>query len=166
MERRHDLRFDARFSVKTLFFWMEEKFLHGTVKQVCGKDYVLGWARDLVNPAKLFELFAGFAEDAQYLSFEAQLVHPPRKRVGGVEHLIGSRGDAHGPWGTGCLRAGGVGAGFLADGRDCARIIKRHIDRDLTEEFAVAVEHLDASVATVGDVDISLRVGRDVGLRL
>ena len=97
---------------------MQDKFLDAPVQQFCDKDYVLGWARDLVNPAKLLELLASFAEHAQHLAVEAQLVDSPRKRVGGVEQLIGSRRDADSPWGARRLRAGGVGGGFLADGRD------------------------------------------------
>ena len=37
----------------------------------------------------------------------------------------------------------------------------RHIDGDLAQELAVAVEHLDAPVAAVGDIDIALGVGAD-----
>jgi hypothetical protein len=48
-------------TVRKLFVWMEDKFLHAPVQQFCDEDDVLGWARDLVDPAKLFELFAGLA---------------------------------------------------------------------------------------------------------
>ena len=37
----------------------------------------------------------------------------------------------------------------------------RHVDDELAQEFAVAVEHLDAVVAAIGDIDIAVGVGRD-----
>ena len=58
------------------------------------------------------------------------------------------------------------GAGFLPMAGDRARVVERHVDRDLAEEFAVAVEDLDAAVAAVGHVDVSLRVGGDAVRRV
>jgi hypothetical protein len=37
----------------------------------------------------------------------------------------------------------------------------RHVDHHLPFEIAVAVEHLDAMIAAIGDIDIAVIVGRD-----
>ena len=72
--------------------------------------------------------------------------------------------SAHGEPGRLC--SGSVGCGFFADGGRCTGVIERHVDGDLAEEFAVAVEDLDAAVAAVGDVDVSLGVGGDAVRRV
>ena len=48
----------------------------------------------------------------------------------------------------------------LADGGLGARR-HRHVDGELAQEFAVAVEYLDAVIAAVGDIDIAVGVGGD-----
>ena len=60
-------------------------------------------------------------------------------------------------------RAGGLKlrhVGDRADRRYRGRI-EGYVDLDLPQQLALAVEHLDAPVATIRDVDIALRIGRD-----
>src|SRR5438309_6683593 len=47
--------------IPALFRWVQHKFLHAPVQQFCDEEHILGWAGDLVNPAKLLQLFSGFA---------------------------------------------------------------------------------------------------------
>jgi len=117
-----------------------------------------------VNPAELAELLAGFAEDAEDSSVEAQLVDATGETVGTVEDLIGSGRDADGPGGAGRHRAGG-GRGLVADGRVGVGV-DGDINGDLAEEFSVAVENLYAAVAAIGDVDVALRVECDAVRRV
>src|SRR5437868_7639124 len=142
-----------------LFRWVQHKFLHAPVQQFCDEEHILGWAGDLVNPAKLLQLFSGFAQNPEYPPVQTQFVDSPGKRICRIEYLFGSGRDAYCPRGARGLRARGVRGGFLANRRDRTCIIKRHVDRDLAKEFAIAVEYLDSSVATVGDVDVSLEIG-------
>ena len=65
---------------------------------------VFGGAGDLVDPAELLELLAGFAEDSEDLAVEREFVDAAGEGVGGVEDLVGAGGDADGP---GC--AGRIG---------------------------------------------------------
>src|SRR5258707_6333636 len=51
--------------------------------------------------------------------------------------------------------------GQVADRRARRLRVVRHVDRELALEGALPVEHLDAPVAAVGDVDVALRVGGD-----
>ena len=38
---------------------------------------------------------------------------------------------------------------------------ERHVDRELAEELSVGVEHLNATIRAIGDVDVALRVVGD-----
>ena len=53
-----------------------------------------------------------------------------------------------------------VAFGLVTDRRTRVRI-DRYVDRDLAQELAVAIEHLDAPVASVRHVDAVLRVHRN-----
>jgi hypothetical protein len=37
----------------------------------------------------------------------------------------------------------------------------RHVDRDLVQELAIAVEYLNAAIAAISDEDVALRVSTD-----
>ncbi len=114
-----------------------------------------------MDPAELLELFAGFAEDSEDFAVEREFVDAAGEGVGGVENLVGAGGDADGPGCAGGLSSGGVWRGFAADGGGGTGVVEGDVDGDLTEEFSVAVEDLDAAVAAVGYVDVALCVGGD-----
>ena len=119
-----------------------------------------------MDPAELLQLLPGFAEHAQQLSVQGQLEHAARERVGSVEHLLRPGRDAHRPRRAGHHRLRPAPRLDLREIRQVAdrgarlRIVG-NVDRELTLERPLAVEHLDAPVAAVGDVDVALRVGGD-----
>ena len=61
-------------SVVSSFGWVQDEFLDAPVEEFGDVEDVLRGAGDLVDPAELLELFAGFAEDAEDGAVEAQLV--------------------------------------------------------------------------------------------
>ena len=73
--------------------------------------------------------------------------------------MIWPGGDANGPG-----RARGHGAsgcrGLVADGRTSVGI-DGDIDGELAQKFSIGIEDLDAAVATVGDVDVVVRIDSD-----
>ena len=109
-----------------------------------------------MNPAELARLFTGFAEYAENLAIESELVDAAGERVRGIQNLIGSGGDADGPGGPRRHRASG-GGGFVADGGTSVGW-RGHVDGELAEEFSGGVENLDAAVAAVGNINIVLHV--------
>ena len=114
-----------------------------------------------MNPAELFELFAGFAEHAKQRAFQSQLVDAPGISIRAVENLPRSRCDADRPRRAGRLRAFDILGRLVADGSTRGISIEGHIDLDLAQKFPIAVENLDSAVAAIADVDISLRIGGD-----
>src|SRR5216683_1175489 len=70
---------------------IENQLLDAPVEDFGNEQHVLGWARDFVNPAELLGLLAGFAEHAQHLAIEGELVDAARMGVGTVEHLVRRR---------------------------------------------------------------------------
>src|SRR6266699_1400131 len=145
---------------------MQHQLLHAPVEELGDVEHVLRGAGDLVDPAELLQLLPGFAEHPENLPVEAQLVHASRERVGDVEHLFRAGRDAHRPRRARHHRlriSRGLDLrhiGQVADRRARLRIV-RHVYRELALEPALPVEHLDAPVAAVGDVDVPLRVRRD-----
>ena len=105
------------------------------------------------------------------LAVEPHLVDASGESIGGVEHLVRSRRDAQRPRRARCLRQRAAGRFELGDvgdfpDRRLGTRRHRHVDADLAQQVAFAVEHLDAAVAAVGDVDIALRVGGDAMRRV
>src|SRR5450631_1290252 len=76
---------------------MEQQLLNAPVQDFGHIQLVLGWAGHFMDPPELLELLARFAEHAEHLAVEAQLVDAARKRIRAVEHLVGGRGDAERP---------------------------------------------------------------------
>src|ERR1700676_14671 len=146
---------------RPLFLRMQGELLHAPVQQFAYENLVFRRASDFVNPAKLFELLAGFAEHAENFSVQADLVDPAGGCVRSVEHLIWRRGDANCPRGAWTHRADQISTGLVAEGWDGIRIVEGLADLDLAERFSVAVKHFDAGIAAMRHVDISLRVRRD-----
>ncbi len=146
---------------------MQDQFLHPPVQQLGGVDHVLRRTRQCMDPAELLELFAGLAEHPQHLAVERELVDPPRPGVRTVDHLLRSGGDADRPGRS--RREGAAGhhglVGNLADRGPGVRW-HRNVDDHLPQEFSVAIEHLDAVVAAIGDVDVPLRVSGDAMRRI
>src|SRR5580692_4191152 len=135
---------------------MQDQLLHPPIEDFGDIERVLVRAGDGVDPAELLELLAGAAEHAQNLAVEAQLVDAARKSVGDIEHLVRRWRDAQRP-----RRAGRHGAAVLqiisqvrlvADRRLRVRL-RWNVDGHDAQQLAVAVEHLDAAVAAVGNED-------------
>ena len=85
--------------------------------------------------------------------------------VGDVQHLVRRRRDADRPRRARREAAAGLQVvgqvRLVADRRLARSSVERHVDLHFTPEIAVAVEHLDAPVVAVADIDVALRVGRD-----
>src|SRR5208337_2260178 len=134
----------------------ENQLLYPPIQQFGDVEFSLRGARHFVDPTELLELFARFSKHAQNLPVQAELVDPAWVAVGAEEHLIWPRRDANRPGCAGRHRARGR-ARLAADRRTGVRI-NRHVDGDLAQEVAPAVEHLDAAVTAVRHVDAPLRV--------
>src|SRR5215472_2239068 len=146
---------------------IENQFLNAPVEDFGDEQHVLGRTRDLVNPAELLELLAGLAEHAEHLAVQAKLVDTARMGIRAVEDLLpvlARRSDAQCP-----RRARTEGAalrrtlrkvGLVAD-RGPGILIVRHIDLDDILEIALAIEHLNAAIAAIGDINLAGGVGGD-----
>src|SRR6266851_5605217 len=115
-----------------------------------------------MNPAKLFQLLARFPEHAENLALERELVNPARKTIRAIQNLVRRRRDANRP---GCPRRHRLipddwHLRFLAN-RWASIAIDWHINDDLAQDFSLAVEHLNAAVATIRNVHSALRINRD-----
>src|ERR1700704_5365024 len=64
-----------------LLLRMQNQLLHAPVEQLRDIKHVLRRAGDLVDPAELLQLLAGFAEHAEHLSVQGQLEHAAGERV-------------------------------------------------------------------------------------
>ena len=124
-----------------------------------------------MDPSKLLELLARFAEHAEDLAVEGELIDAPRVRVRGVQHLTRTGRDVNRPRRT--RRLGKPRARCFElrkvrnrSDRGYRGRIEGHIDFDLSQQPALAVEHLDAPIATVRDVDVALRIGGDAVRRI
>src|SRR5262245_19706554 len=142
----------------------KQQLLHAPVQNFGDEQHVFGRACNLVNPAELFELLAGAAEHAEHLAVETELVDTTRVGIGAVQHLVRRRRDADRPGRAGrkaAARRQVVGeVRFVADRR--ARIrIEWHIDLDLAQELALAIEYLNPAVVAVGDVNVAVGICRD-----
>src|SRR5437016_2431672 len=62
----------------SLFLRVQHQLLNAPVEQLRDVEHVLRGAGDLVDPAELLQLLAGFAEHAEQLSVQGQLEHPAR----------------------------------------------------------------------------------------
>src|ERR1035438_8152918 len=136
---------------------MQEQFLRPPIQELGDIDLILRRACHLVNPAELLGLAAAAAQNPEHFAVEREFVDAPRKCVGAVEILRGSGCNADGP---GCavlrrrtLRAGLVAHPRVSVGRD------GHVDSDLAQKIAFAVEDLDAPVAAIRHVDVPVSVG-------
>src|SRR5712664_4131250 len=150
---------DAGGCNRKLMSWFENPFLDAPVQNFGDVEFVFGGAGDFVNPAKLSELLAGFAEDAENFSVEREFVDTARESIGGVEHLVWPGRDANGPGCAGCHGAGG-GGGLVADG-GAGVGIDGNIYGDDAKEFSIGVEDLDAAIAAIGDVNVIARIDGD-----
>ena len=80
-----------------LVSWFENEFLDAPIQEFGDVEFVRGGAGDLVNPAELAELFAGFAENAENFSVEREFVDAAGEGVRSIENLIWRGRDANGP---------------------------------------------------------------------
>src|ERR1700730_146293 len=150
---------------------MQYEFLNSPIQELRDIKNILGRARNLVNPSKLLELLAGFAEHAEDFSVEGELIDAPWVRVRGVQRLTRTGRDANRP----------RRAGRLGERRSCCFQLRNvrnrsdrgyrgriegHIDLDLSQQLALAVEYLDTPIAPVRDVDVALRIGGDAVRRI
>src|SRR5262245_62737330 len=56
---------------------VQQQLLRAPVQQLSDIELVLGWTRDLVNPAELLERLPRPAEPAEHAAVERELVDPP-----------------------------------------------------------------------------------------
>src|SRR6187549_1864551 len=110
-----------------------------------------------MNPVELPGASSRFADPAKNLPVESHLVDPSRLFVGRVEILSGRVGDAERPR----LRLIGTSRRHIAEYR-VTRLVVRDVQMNETLELSVAVEHLDAAVVAIGDVDVVLAIDADV----
>ena len=94
------------------------------------------------------------AEDAQQLALQRQLVDAAGEGVGAVQCRLRARRDADRPRRAGRERAGGD-LRLAGPGADRRLRVGGHgnVDGELAQVFTVAVEHLNAPVAAVGDIN-------------
>src|SRR5215472_1674154 len=118
-----------------------------------------------MHPAELLRLPASSPQHSQHLAVERQFIDASGESSGTVEVLLGAGGDADGPRRSGVLISGRVGPGLAAEPGLGIRG-RRHIDLHLAKEGPFVIEHLDASVSAVGNVDISLSIGGNVVWRV
>src|SRR4051812_49017927 len=121
---------------------LQTKLLHAPIHQLSDIQGVRIAAVDFVDHAELLELMSGAAELAERCPVQLQLVDLAVEegilgwiRVGAVEILMRARRDADRTRGADVL--------------------------DLALERAVVVEHLNALITHVGDVDIAARIDGD-----
>src|SRR5581483_132850 len=138
---------------------MQDELLHAPVQHLGDVELVFRGAGHFVYPAELLELLAGFPEYAEDLAVERQLIDAAGKRVGAVKHLPLTRRDADRPRRARSLRSFHVLGRHVADRRTRRVTVERNLDYDLAQKLAIAVEDLNATVAAIADVDISLCVG-------
>ena len=113
-----------------------------------------------MHPAELTGLLAGVTEGAQHLAVEGELVDASGHGVRAVEILRGPRRDADRPRRPGGREGVGIGARHRAEHH--VRLLQvRHVDRDDAEQRPPRVEHLDAPVRAVPDVDVALGIAGD-----
>ena len=148
---------------------MQKQLLHAPIQQFADVDFVFRRARDFVNPSELLELLAGLAQHADNFSVQREFVdaardkHPTRRAL---ESGPGVMQIAQGAPGA-IVPVDDLRAGFVADGRHaCSHNRTARLILIWRKKFAVAVEHLNAAVAAVGDVDIALRIRRDAVRRI
>src|SRR5262249_34439399 len=99
----------------------------------------------------------GATQDTQDLSIERELVNAAGKRVGGIQHLIGSWRNTYGPWRSRMLTPNCFLRGDGSHPRLGARR-NGNIQFDLAQEFSIRIEDLNAEVAAIGNIDVALRV--------
>src|SRR5438552_11632308 len=111
----------------------QNELLHPPIQDFAHVELVFRRTRYLMNPSKLLELLAGFAEHAEDFSIQAELIDPSGKRIGAVQILMRRRRDTNRPG-----RAGRHGSGdlrrFVADGWTGVWI-HWHLNHNLTLEF-------------------------------
>src|SRR5262245_13250564 len=121
---------------------MERELLHAPAAKLSHPQLVVDAAVDRVGDVELLRQLPRPSESAHQLPVQIELVDlsvhvevEQRVRIGAVEELPRPASDAERRW--------------------------RPDVQKLRLEVAVAVEHLNAPVALIGDVDVSLRVDRD-----
>src|SRR5262249_7806742 len=72
----------------------QDQLLHPPGQNLGDVEFVLGWARDLVNPPELLELLARLAEITEHLSIQAECGDAAGIGIGAVEYLVRPRRDA------------------------------------------------------------------------
>src|SRR5205085_771401 len=128
------------------FFGMQNQFLYAPVDDFRDVEFIFRRAGDLVNPAELLWLLTGAAEDAKNFPIQRQLVDAARKRICGIEKLIGPRSDADRPWRTRVLAADSLIVGDRPRPRLGIRR-NRNIEFDCPQEFPIRIKHLNSEIA-------------------
>src|ERR1043166_955226 len=136
---------------------LDHDLLHAPVVHVGDVNRVLVRARQAVRPIELAHVVARLSEHADDLSVERHLVQPPGLRIRHEQVLRRRLRHAERP------RRALVGHGRrpVAEHRMAALVVGRVEEQEVLE-VAVGVEHLDAPVAAVGDVDVVVAIDGDV----
>src|SRR5579871_45924 len=132
---------------------VQQELLHPPVQQLGGVHLVFRGTGQLMNPAKLLELATSAAKPPQHLTVERHLIDASRKCIGDIENLMRGWRDADGPRGAWLIDGGRRGL------KDWTRIgWHRDVDVEDVEHLPGGIQHLNAAVATVRDVETILRV--------
>src|SRR5438552_18781742 len=141
---------------------LEQQLLHAPVRGLGDVDFILRRAGELVAAGKFLEVASRPADHAQHLALERQLEDAAGEgRLAEKEHLVRvcAGRNAERVRRADRLRQPRASRG-VAVGGDGARL-RRHINGEHALEGAVGVEHLDATVGAVADVDVVIVVDRD-----
>ena len=116
-----------------------------------------------MSARELPKIASGTSNHPKHFAVERNLEDPPWKRAfSNKKDLIGSRRNADGirlPNDRGQARAGGGGA---IDGAGFR--IRRHVDGKHAQELALRIEHLNAPIRAIADIQIVAAVGHN-GMR-
>src|SRR5580700_4340702 len=135
---------------------MEKQLLYSPIQDFGDVKLILSRARHLVNPAELFQLAPHTADRSEHLAIQRKLVNAPRVGIGTVKILRRTGRNTDCPrraWRHGGVRSRGIRIRWVTHPHMNNRWY-RHIDLDLAQESSIRIEHLNAAIASIGDVDI------------
>src|SRR5207245_2137160 len=137
---------------------VQDQFLHAPIGSLGRVYFVFRRAGKRVSAGKLPKIASGASDHPKHFAVERNLEDAPRKGTfSNKKDLIGSRRNADGirlPNDRGQARAGGGGA---IDGAGFR--IRRHVDGKHAQELALRIEHLNAPIRAIADIQIVAAVG-------
>ncbi len=139
---------------------MKDQLLHTPIGRLRGIHFVIRGAGQLVSAGKLFQLAAGAANDPEHFSVEGNFKNSPgESKFSNEEHLVGAgcNADRIGS-ATHCgeaLAAWGVSVNRMSSGG------RWHVDGEHTQKFSIGIEHLNAPVSAIADVEVVVAIRHD-----